>query len=179
VSRAQLRCRQLFQGREIQLDWNVQGNNSRNGRLVVGAKAGPKRSVSNLAHEMCHFVEIDDARCGEYGWGLRIPEVEIYGRFCAQPVTRQGTERECRVAALQHNLLQWLGVYRTPKCLVSAFHFLPDFCYVPGERDRGRLSWCEERVLSLIGTPEYSIDWWMAEWDRKDAVLRELQATKP
>lgn len=166
----------LFKGQPIHFSWTV-NQKFEDGKLWIGGRAGPKCDISNLAHEMAHFVEIDDDRCAITGWGLRVPEQWVYDRWCFEPLTNQCTQRECRVAAYQHNLLKWAGVTRTPKYLVKSFYFLPDHWNVPGEYhpwNKYRLQWCENLVQSLIVKPEYGFDAFEAEWRRKNQVLAGL-----
>lgn len=174
----------MFRGKEIRLEWDLTQGITDDGRLYVGGRAGPSVELSNLCHEMAHFVEIDDARCAVRGWGLRLPEVWIYDRMCIEPTTYQATERECRVAALQHSLLGYIGHPLSPRRLVSAFHYLPDWFMVPCRphvrrtslktTDKERLKWCEDRVTSLIAKPEYQIDYFMHEWNRKCQLLNQV-----
>jgi hypothetical protein len=39
------------------------------------------------------------------------------------------------------------------------------------------LKWCEDRVISLIAKPEYQIDYFMHEWERKCALLETRVAS--
>lgn len=165
---------EFFRGATIRLVWNVD-QRVVDGRLQIGGRAGPQRRLSNLCHEMAHFVEIDDDRCHEWGWGLRVPEVFIYDRMCANPVTNQATMRECRVAAYQLNLMRYLGARgAAPEILVRPFSFLPDWCYVPGgPGDGGRFLWCANLVDRLSAQPGYQIDAFKREWWRKNEILAE------
>lgn len=165
----------LFEGAAVRFKWNTSQQVDRDGTVWLGGRAGPVRSVTNLCHEMSHLVEIDDERCGTPGWGLQVAQIKILDRICVDTQTTQCTERECRVAAYQHNLLRWAGVTRTPRYLVGSFTFLPDFLNIFERSDKHRLQWSEARVRDLIDKPEYSIDAFMDEWRRKNRVLMARQ----
>lgn len=175
---------EFFTGHAVQLKWDT-SQQGIDGTVALGGRAGPEVSIVNLCHEMAHFVEIDDARCVTEGWGLIVPQQFVYDRMCCNPVTHQGTDREIRVAAYQYHLLQYLGIYRTPAYLVSSFHFLPDFCFVPKARcaytgpswkspgTMKRLQWCANKLSKLIIRPKYQIEKFKDEWWRKHCVLRK------
>lgn len=110
------------EGTKVRIDLNVQGTkvewtngmgyiNPRdfNG-IILGGKAGPQVHVSNLLHEMAHFIEIDDARCTQPGWGLRVRQVYFMGESYNDPRTYQATLREARVGAIQLELAEFFGV---------------------------------------------------------------------
>lgn len=160
-----------------------------NGVVYVGNRAGPSREFSNLAHEVCHFVEIDDARQQIFGWGLRSPEIEILGRICVEPMTRQMTERELRVMAYQANLTEALGAPARVSRMVSALVYMPDFTWVPledgrpaygegapswdevpyREVDPSRIRWMASRVQELRKI--YTFERFCSEWFRKITLL--------
>lgn len=160
----------------IQVRVELQGNDIENGKLQLGCRAGPVEDVYNLLHEMCHFVEIDDARMLCRNWGLRLPEQYIpgrYGRMAQIPVTIAAIERELRVIAFQWNLTAFLEAPRqTAYTMVAPMKFMPDFVYVPGgydRLDRKRLRWCKNRMIELSRVN--TIDRFMAEWERKNRLL--------
>jgi len=165
---------------------------SEDGVISVGNRAGPTRNFSNLAHEVCHFVEVDDARQQLFGWGLKRPEIEILGRICVEPNTRQMTERELRVMAYQANLTEALGAPARIPNMVRALQFMPDFCMVPledgrlaygdgapsrdevpySEVDPSRIRWMANRVQEL--RKEFTFERFRSEWTRKIALLGPL-----
>lgn len=162
--------REFFHGASVELVWDTT-QRVEEGKLQLGGRAGPTVHISNLCHEMAHLVEIDDARCGQPGWGLQLPKVFIYDRMCLNPETNQATRREVRVAAYQLNLMRHLGLRATPAGLVRAYTFLPDWCFVPGRDDKARLQWCANQVLKLSLKPKYGIVRFKREWWRKQRLL--------
>lgn len=160
--------------------------------VFVGDRAGPENHVTNLCHELAHFVEIEDYRMTRYNWGLTVPSVYIVDRLCVEPRTTQITEREIRVAAYQYNLLNYIGCKRTIKNLVSSYQYLPDFMLVPledgtmpyGEEgkitklpyekiDKSRLKWIENRTRDIL--KDYSVDRFISEWERKIKILENMK----
>ena len=152
------------------------------GKVLIGDRAGPSLEISNLVHEMCHFVEIDDVRMKMRGWGLRVPEIWVFDRMCVEPRTMQMTERELRVAAYQANVLKYLGYSDDTGEITSSFKYLPDILFVPmedgrsawgiGSEDLGydkktesQLRWLANRAQELRS--EYTLDRFMNEWERK------------
>lgn len=172
-------------GGPVRYDWALQGNDVRDGVLILGGRAGPKRRRSDLAHEMSHFVEIDDARMLKRGWGLIYPQVEIAGRFYDQPTTMKMIERELRVLAYQANLLEGDGGGRVDTLkLVKALVFVPDFFFVPledgrephlaedvpyADREPSKLRWLRNRVEVLRA--EHTLERFRHEWNRKVNLL--------
>lgn len=155
------------------------------GVIFVGNRAGGLH-VSNLAHELSHFVEIDDARMQIYGWGLRRPEIWVFDRMCCEPTTMKMIERELRVIAYQFNLLESLGSPTQARGFVSSLRFMPDFLYVPLEdgraaygddademdsraKDESRIRWMARRVEELRST--HTLERFDSEWTRKINLL--------
>jgi hypothetical protein len=157
------------------------------GTIFIGNRAGPSKGVSNLAHEMSHFVEIDDARVQRYGWGLRLPELYVLGQRCIEPATMQATARELRVSAYQANLMASVGAPLNVPHLVRSLEYMPDFLYVPLEDGRpaygdgspedmeyrekidSRIRWMANRVQELRS--EFTLERFRHEWHRKIALL--------
>jgi len=163
---------------------DLQGNDVRGGVLFLGDRAGPGRSQSDLAHEMGHFVEIDDTRMLKRGWGLVYPQVEVAGQLCDEPKTMKMTERELRVLAYQANLLEASGARVDTFRLVKPMVFVPDFFFVPLEdgrdaylaedvpyekRETSRLRWLRKRVDVLRA--EYTFERFRHEWNRRVLIL--------
>ena len=158
----------------------------KDGVIFVGNRAGSLH-VSNLAHELSHFVEIDDARMKFYGWGLRVPEVWVYDRMCCEPTTMKMVERELRVIAFQLNLLESLGAPMQARSFVSSLRYMPDFTYVPLEdgrsaygddapdemdsraKDESRIRWMIRRAEELRS--EHTMERFNSEWTRKINLL--------
>lgn len=147
------------------------------GRLMFGVWAGPAARVSNLLHEMAHFVEIDERRMGKRGWGLRLPKMHYIpgpygGSTWCEPTTMQITAREIRVIAYQHHLHVHLGIEPWRKLLPDLLPFLPDWYNVPGRRDGSRQRWVWSLYDRLIASPRYSLAAFQAEWARRNDLLR-------
>ena len=166
---------------------NLEGQRIEDGVILVGDKAGPAYDLSNLCHELSHFVEIDDARMTSPSWGLRVPEVWVYNRMCIEPETIQMTERELRVTTFQKNLMDYLGFPVTVEELVASLKYLADYIHVPLED--GSKAWGSGRHPALStqaieesqfrwraawvyrALPEFSIERFRAEWNRKVKLL--------
>jgi hypothetical protein len=183
--------KEFFEGTPLTWNWRLEGARVVEGALTFGCRAGPESSVVNLAHEMGHFVEIEDERMLHFGWGLRVPEVEVLGQICVEPRTHQMTDREIRVIAFQKNLLDYLGVEETVEELVSSMTFMPDFMLIPLENGRpaytrkgpatdldynevtkSRLRWIAKQVEKKRRTRAFSAQRFISEWFRKAEVIR-------
>lgn len=77
--------------------------------LVFGTGTKEK-DMGSLVHEMAHFLEIDEDRCLQPGWGLRVPQREICGQLFYEPQTFSLCARELRVMAIQRVLHQQFGM---------------------------------------------------------------------
>jgi hypothetical protein len=194
---------EFFPNSTLKLDWNVEGQKIRDGRVFVGAKAGPSIHESHACHEMAHFVEIDDARCGLYGWGLKVREVWVFDRMCVEPETHQMIDRELRVIAYQVNLLDHVeakadaldrsqlfddavsaGGAPAAVALVTSLRFMADWCMLPRRgrdqhsNDVSRVVWCARRVERLRRQKKYGIESFRREWKRKNEVLRNFDLNR-
>lgn len=169
----------------------VEGNHVIDGRLVLGMRAGPEVKKINLLHEMAHFIEIDDARCMVYGWGLKVPETYIPGhRPFYDPQTFQAGAREIRVSAIQRVLAQHFhvpfGDYYAAKLI---WDWVPGSCYVTQEFselpswDAGieyarRIKLFCTRIMEAIidESSKWSLERVREEWERKCLVLQSKEA---
>lgn len=148
-----------------------------NGGVTLGCMAGPSMEVSNLIHEMSHFVEIDDARMNVYGWGLSYgKEITIpgHGTF-HEPVTWQATQRELRVFAYQVNVHEKFSVKMSFKEIAETLHHVHDYYMVPSDRDK-REPFLITRLKKLVAQPRYSFESFEKEWKRKLAILERKVA---
>jgi hypothetical protein len=154
------------------------------GTILIGNRVGSLTRDTDLVHEMCHLVEIDDARMRLHGWGLHYPTVVVAGQVCQEPTTMKMVARELRVIAYQANILAYIGATVSVRHLVSSMKFMPDFFYVPLEdgrnkweakdiayrdKDASQLRWCKNRVETLRA--EFTTDRFLSEWNRKIALL--------
>jgi hypothetical protein len=155
--------------------------------MVFGCRAGPWDNVKheNLSHEMAHFVEIDEPRCGMYGWGLRVPKVVILGQEYEEPHTNQATIRECRTVAIQANLMHGMGRKFDEADFARSLQFMPDWCYVPdGKRKDYQKSkeyqhnWCVRKIRTYMKKPEYSFEAFQQVWFDRIQRLPEIWASK-
>lgn len=180
---------EFFANAAVRVDWTSAAQRiDEAGNVVLGPWAGPEALISNLVHEMSHFVEIDEGRMTEFGWGLHVPEIHIAGRLCLEPQTRQATERELRVIAFQVNVLEYLGFPRSVRDLVEPLDWMPDWVFVPiedgssafGEDRSHKLSyreitksqkrWCAKEVERL--RPTFTAERFIAEWKRRNELLQ-------
>lgn len=188
---------EFFAGAAVRVDWTSAAQSiDDEDRVVLGPWAGPEATISNLVHEMSHFVEIDERRMTAYGWGLHVPEIHIAGRLCLEPQTMQATERELRVIAFQVNVLEYLGFPRSIRDLVAPLDWMPDFVFVPiedgtsafgedhthklgyGDIQKSQKRWCAKRVEALRGT--FTTERFLSEWKRRNEVLkRNLLSPSP
>lgn len=127
-------------------------------QLAFGGRAGPWENVNheNLAHEMAHFVEIDEPRCAMHGWGLRVPMLRTPWGKDQIPQTYQATLRECRTVAIQANLLHATGIAFEPEDFARSFDFLPDYYNVPKGNTKDykkvkeyRMRWCVQKIKKV------------------------------
>jgi hypothetical protein len=164
------------------------------GVIYLGDRAGPSRDFTNVAHELSHFVEIEDRRLQISGWGLRVPTVEIWGTVCTEPRTHQMTDRELRVQAYQANLLEALGVRPDVPDMVRCLQYMPDFHMIPLEDgrmayaegspklplskvDRSRFRWMANTVKEL--RKHFTFERFRSEWARKIALLEQKPKFTP
>lgn len=118
--------RAWFAGTRLRFDADVEGNRVTAAGMLLGMGAGPTHGDPGvLLHEMAHFVEIDDARCLVWGWGLRVPTVEVAGRMCEQPTSFACCLREVRVMALQCALGRHFGLEQDPAELAQLLSWVP------------------------------------------------------
>jgi hypothetical protein len=194
-----------FKNSFVEVDWDYEGQRVGDpecyhyagkhltdikGKIYIGARAGPYVNITNLCHEMSHFIEIDDERMNRNKWGLKAPEVYIFNRICVEPVTIQMSLRETRVAALQYWLQKSIGCEQSIQQLISSFKYLPDFTNVPfynngiiysheemienfeyGNRDEFRFNFLKEKCKEYI--KNYSLEFFNSEWERKNKLLKE------
>lgn len=168
----------------VRWDMNRQGSSlDDEGTLILGGRAGPEIHPLNLLHEMAHLIDIDDKRCTTRNWGLKVPEVEILGRFCPEPMTFQASERELQVVAIQFVLSKFVGVKMSLAQWATLVEYLPDyymfkdFFRSPRSRFRGT-TWTRmvtNHAADLVD--RIDLDAVLSEWDRK-CKLVEYRRTK-
>lgn len=185
--------KRMFVHGVVQHEPRIEGQRVDAGGVVkLGSRCGPTEfDLLALLHEMAHMVEIDDARVGRFGWGLRTACATFQGRDYPDPQTDQAVRRECRVLAFQVNFQTSLGIGCGVGEFVKAMRHVPGYCYVGGDRlvdgrrnrtDEERDSWITSEIERLHWLPKFSADAFATEWKRKVALLtRRLRkrATKP
>lgn len=140
---------------------------------ILGFRAGTEVSVTNLIHEMCHFVEIDDKRMTRSGWGLRYgTRIEVLGRHYDEPATCQATMREIRVVAYQSNVYAHLGItWHSDSELADLLcRFMPDAIFLPCARE-SRKKYILEQIREH--KKQYTCDRFVIEWNRKSKILQK------
>jgi hypothetical protein len=84
----------------------------RDGVLVFGTGRGDRTDPDGaLLHEVAHFLEIDEARCFVYGFGLTMSKVIVNGEEYEDCLSFSPCAREIRVTAIQRVLHRH---FRTP-----------------------------------------------------------------
>lgn len=181
---------EFFVGSPIQIEWDFHGTQKvHNKTLIFGPWAGPAQCITHVMHEMAHLAEIDDARILEHGWGLRMPEVYIPGRYshmAAVPTTYQASLRECRTIAMQWHLQNHLGIEETPREAITSLKWMPDYCNLPcrkydgntpgefsyAESEETRLAFLENKMIEYA-RDKYTLTFFMQEWVRKNELLKQ------
>jgi len=157
------------------------------GEVMLGDRSGPALNIpSALCHEMAHAVEIDDRRVQQWAWGLKVRQCVINFQSYDQPLTYQSTERELRVCAFQANLQTYLGMPDSDiEYTAMALQYMSDWCMVPeadyihplarkksnSSFDQPRLTWVLDRLMELREKPEYQIEPFITEWNRKAELI--------
>ena len=142
--------------------------------IYLSTYAGPQSHLSNLFHEMAHFVEIDQKRMtlANSGWGFSYGKywriLNSSGYECS---TMASTLREMRVWAYQINLLKHFNIFTDIQDLTSAADFINSFMFVPGKNKEERHNWIETEVEKMSREVRYSFDAFSMEWERRCKIL--------
>lgn len=118
----------------LSVDMRLEGMDVTDGGLIkLGGRAGPTIEVSNICHELSHFVEIDVHRCAMPGWGLKYPEPQTVPRIGGMGgyifyefTTTAHLYREIRTWAWQYHLQKWAGLEESIQEITAACVVLPD-----------------------------------------------------
>lgn len=177
-----------FEGHALRFRRGISGNRlDEDGTLFIGDghlsgdwERPDYLGESNTIHEMAHFVEIDQRRCGMYGWGLKVPEKFIYNRLVPVPMTHKIADREMRVLAYQFNILEALGLL-SPELMKlhieAVVNFTPDWANIPASSDQGRIRWARNQIKKYRKTltfEKFEVEWW-----RRSEVLKARAKRKP
>lgn len=158
-------------GYAVSMRWDLVGMSIENGYVVFGASIGYLSSgIKYLAHEMAHFVEIDENRCRQVTWGLRTPMKFIGNQLICEPQTLQMTRRELRVCALQSNFLDAFGFQHTITDLTDPLRYLPDYYLVPARSEAERVAWYAQQAMELKARPQFSFKTFERIWRRRAAA---------
>lgn len=159
----------------IEIDEEIQGQSVDENRIKIGCRAGPSMCLSNLVHEICHFIEIDQKRMHKHGWGLRygkriyIPGYPIFYEMNSI----QAIEREARVWAMQMNFSKEKNVKFDLEDCVESARFINCFSYVKGSSDKDKFATIQEKILAYAAQPAYAFDELMTELKRRTVLLKK------
>lgn len=125
-------------------------------QMAFGLRAGPAREISNLIHEMAHFVVAPEAKCiaNDYAMKAGVPVIG-FGRVEYVPTSVKPVDNEARVFAYQLNILRHLGLDGSEETLESCAELLSwvsGYHLVPGESEQERRSWCVRRIEEWMET---------------------------
>lgn len=149
------------------------------GTVRLGGRAGPSVSAENVLHEVCHWVEIDEARMFARSFGLK------FGRWVDCPMgagggyfeqrTRQHIDREMRVWAFQFNLQKTLGFDTSMLDLVKPVTFMPDFfCWFSQNTEAEQVDAACQEVAALTERQEFATERFLSEL----AIRKNLMAQR-
>ena len=131
----------FFQSKYVKYKSCLSGQRCEGTQYILGPKAGPEASISNLLHEICHFAELEPKRLLQfptYGWGLYPGKFwQIGTHWGYEPSTDQQVQREARVWAMQLSLERHFNLNDSPEQLVRSAIFLPAWCFYKRKIDSG------------------------------------------
>lgn len=147
-------------------------------------EGSPVAELEMLVHEMCHMVEIDDARCTIPGWALGTGKwtyIPGHGEVSEGMRTTKAIEREIRVMGFQVVLCKHYGfsydTYELAKLMkwIDGIQF-----YYPPRRKRGKMSYTELEEYAVrhiqdrieAQAQQVTMDQFRQEWARKMDLLR-------
>jgi hypothetical protein len=169
---------EFFNNSKIAINYEIEGQAILNGQIHLGSKAGPSNNVSNLIHEMCHLVEIDDNRLTAPNWGFKYgTEQSIMGKSFSTYNSIPCIEREIKVWAYQQNLHNLFNIKSTPLEFAKLIVYLGDFPMLAfGEKyqlnsQSKAIEWTESKIIETMKIN--SIDAFNLEWKRKINLLNE------
>ena len=174
----------LFDGAACAHDRKLEGQVVRDGVVVLGWRAGPDTDVRHLLHEMAHLVEIDDARAGEPGWGLRLGRWRsLMGHHWREFRTSAPIRRELRVGAYQFHMGASLGLYESRERFVAGYvrttEFMPfdALCALAADLGVDSVPEAARRTLEAhLDDPAYQA--WEPEWWRKQRILKGFRESQ-
>lgn len=169
----------------VQPSVRIEGARVVDGVLRLGTRSGPE-PICRFAvmHEMCHLVEIDDARATVSDWGLSLGRYRsLAGHYWWEQRTSQCVERELRVGAWQWSLCletghtqnreEWVNYY----CRILRFLPFEPLCVLAAEEQVDAVSETtiqdalKRNLLRKIESGDFCRDALRAEWARKLGVV--------
>jgi hypothetical protein len=175
----------LFENAAVKLNPKIEAQKVINGVVYLGLRCGPCYTWEALVHEIAHFIEINEARMDQDGWGFKWPQDDPTNGFPQNFATSAHIERELRVHAIALHLFEWAGVNVDPEDLTSSLHFM-DYWSIYAEIDQIALPTTKnlthykvfDRKMQIWGAikvreyyKNYNIDDILAEWYRRNDLL--------
>lgn len=141
------------------------------GTVVFGARLVNELDHESLAHEMAHFVEIDEGRIDVFGWGLVMgTPVVVAGREYNEFMTADAVMREARVIAIQANLLEAMGLPFDINETIRPLAHIPAICYVHAD-DAAAIQIVTGWIERLRTVARYSFKRFQHEWGRRCSMM--------
>lgn len=163
----------------IRIETSLEGQKVENGTIFIGSRAGPSSNLDNILHELAHFIEIDEKRMDQHGWGLKYGkwvDSPFPNRYCSgwyELTTDKHIQREIRVWAYQANLLKYFKLPVDFQDLAEIAPYLPDlWLYKNGKTDKERVANIARQIEDLAGQISYSFESIWNEVRRKTAILK-------
>jgi len=160
----------------IEYDPKLQGQTVFKKKIKIGPWAGPEATLSNVLHEISHFVEIDESRMVKDGWGLKYPRPQhLLGQTFIEFQKPYHIERERRVWAFQLNLHHKFGIDEGVEDFADAAWFLDGFGYMI-EEHRGKTTTQQKMCFAksiekLAEETQYSFESFLSEFNRRKNLL--------
>lgn len=147
-------------------------HDAENGVVTFGYRKLHDASVSELIHQMCHFIEIDEERAAEDGFGLiyGTTAVSSSNQIVTKPRTTQASHREARVIAWQMTVMEALGMKPDLTQIVAPMREMHDFDL----HDRRKQVMGFATALVEKYAEGLSIAQFDALWSERVALLPEL-----
>lgn len=159
----------------IKIDEFIEGSNVDELGIKLGCRTGPTYEITGATHELCHLVEIDDARTMVSNWGFKIGQIEINGILYYEPQTNQASMREMRVFAYQYNLDKELGLKPDFLYFAKLLDYMADWGTMMKSGEKS-----DERYARLAGMmedmakKEFTVEKFKKELERKKKIIESF-----